>query len=76
MMHYVLFNHADVNLELSGSVRAGFALKESDTNIRIVAPRDSNFLEIFTELYRVLETMGKVYLLVQVVCLDDILLML
>ena len=52
-------NHTDVNLELSGSVRAGFALKDSDTNIRIVAPRDSNFLAIFTELHQMLETMGE-----------------
>ena len=50
--------YTDVKLELTGSVRDGFALKESDTNIQIVAPKDANFLTVFTEIHKTLQTNG------------------
>lgn len=48
-----------VRLQLCGSLRAGFALKDSDTNVRILAPKTANLAVAMAEIHKVLLKLGK-----------------
>lgn len=57
-MPMFLYVFIDVTLQVCGSVRSGFALKESDTNIRIVAPKTANLAIVMKGIYDTLLKSG------------------
>ena len=56
---FQLYCIVEVTLQVCGSVRAGFALKSSDTNIRIIAPKTANLAIVMTEIRDTLLKCGK-----------------
>lgn len=55
---FILF-FTDVHLQICGSVKTGFALKGSDTNIRIIIPKTGNPAHVMMEILKVVREHGE-----------------
>ena len=49
----------DVTLKICGSVHAGFALKQSNPNVRIIVPKSTNRALVTTDIEKILSSTGK-----------------
>ncbi|XP_067935578.1 terminal uridylyltransferase 4-like [Watersipora subatra] len=50
-----------LRLQICGSVKAGFALRGSNTNVRIITPKTANLATVMTEIYDALVALGSPY---------------
>ena len=48
-----------MTLKICGSVHAGFALKQSNTNVRIIVPKSTNRALVITDIEKILSSTGK-----------------